>query len=46
MNYIHTRTVVCCYRGKLELIWVCCGWRVDLFWFSCGCWHILLGFMY
>jgi len=24
---------------KLELIWVCCRWRVDLFMFSCGCWH-------
>jgi hypothetical protein len=22
-----------------ELIWVCCGWRVDLFLFSCGCWR-------
>jgi len=22
---------------KLELIWVCCWWRVDLFRFSCGC---------
>jgi hypothetical protein len=22
---------------ELELIWVCCGWHVDLFLFSCGC---------
>ena len=22
---------------ELELIWVCCRWRVDLFMFSCGC---------
>jgi len=23
---------------ELELIWVCCRWRVDLFLFSCDCW--------
>jgi hypothetical protein len=24
---------------ELELIWVCCRWRVDLFFFSCGYWQ-------
>jgi hypothetical protein len=37
---------------ELELIWACCGWRVDLLLFSCGCWlkhgvdgHTLILFM-
>ena len=24
---------------ELELMWVCCGWGVTLFLFSCGCWR-------
>jgi len=24
---------------ELELIWVYCRWRVDLFMFSCDCWR-------
>jgi len=34
MNDVRNRIV-----EELELIWVCCGWRVDMFLFSCSCWH-------
>jgi len=39
MNDVHTVLLSAAIVEELELIWVCCGWRVDLLWFSCGCWR-------
>jgi len=38
MNDVHTVLLSVAIVEKLELIWVC-GWRVDMFFFSCGCWR-------
>jgi hypothetical protein len=37
MNNVRTVLLSAAIVEKLELIWACCGWRVDLFMFSCGC---------
>jgi hypothetical protein len=37
MNDVRTVLLSAAVVEKLELIWVCCRWRVDLLMFSCGC---------
>jgi hypothetical protein len=36
VNDLHTRTIVCCYRGRVGTDLSVCVWRVDLFFFLCG----------
>jgi hypothetical protein len=39
MNNVRTVMLSAAIVEESELIWVCCGWRVDLFLFSRGCWR-------
>jgi hypothetical protein len=39
MNDVHTVMLSAAIVEELELIWVFCGWGVDLFLYSCGCWR-------
>jgi hypothetical protein len=38
MNDVRTVLLSAAFVEKLELIWMCCGWRVDLL-----CFHVVAG---